>query len=430
MAQKSRVVITNLGLINSIANDSDEFCNALKIGKSGISKLKKIPSEKILIKIGGEIVDFDWRDHLDKLKNSVPDIYKKARKALNNSTFSTRISSCAAIQAFLSTQLNQSKIDPEDVGIVVAGNNINQKYIIDNYKKFLKEPEYINPLYALSYLDTNLVGSISEILTIKGLGYTVGGSSASGNLGIINAYHLIKHGYVKACLAVGALADFSELELQAFSILGAMNGTKYNDFPQKASRPFDKNHDGFVYGQGSGCIVLESLEHALKRGACILGEIVGASIVLDGNHLSNPSLEGEAKAMRKALEEAHIDYSAIQYINAHGTSSPLGDETELAAIKEVFKDRIKDIYINSTKSMIGHCIYSAGIIEMIATILQMNDGFLHPNLNLDEPFDPDFLFVGRKTQKADIEHALSNSFGFGGINSSIVLKKISKEGAI
>jgi malonyl-ACP decarboxylase len=316
------------------------------------------------------------------------------------------------------------------MGIIVAGNNINQKFIIDNYKKYLKEPEYINPLYAISYADTDLMASISEILAIKGLGYTVGGSSASGNLGIYNAYHLVKHGYVKACLAVGALADFSELELQAFSILGAISCNKYNEHPQKASRPFDKNHKGFVYGQGSGCILLESLENALKREANILGEVIGASIVLDGNHLSNPSLEGEARAMSKAVAEANIDIADIQYINTHGTSSPLGDETELAAIKAIFKDRIKDIYINSTKSMVGHCIYSAGIIELIATILQMNEGFLHPNLNLDEPIDPDFLFVGKQMQKANIEYALSNSFGFGGFNSSIALNKYLKEGTI
>ncbi|GAX59170.1 beta-ketoacyl-ACP synthase [Candidatus Scalindua japonica] len=418
-----RVVITGYGVINSVGHNVEDFTESLRSGKSGISTLLTIPTDTCPVKIGAEIKDFSYIDYLNSLEEISQSIYTISRKVCNNSNLSTQISSCAAIQAYLDAELIHSLLDSSSIGIIVSGNNISQKYIIDNYDKFLKEPEYINPKYAISFLDTNIIGAISEILNIKGIGYSVGGASASGNLGLYNAYQLIQAGTVKACLCVGALADFSELELKAFSILGAMTGQTFNDQPEKASRPFDKKHDGFVFGQGSGCVVLESMESALSRDVQIRGEIVSAASGLDGNHLTNPSIEGEIKVMQSVLQETGITTKEIDYINTHGTSSPLGDITELDAIKHVFKECVKSIHINSTKSLIGHCIYSAGVVELIATLIQMKEGFYHPDINLDDPIDRQVNFVGKKVlTDVKINYALSNSFGFGGINSSILVK--------
>lgn len=419
-----KVVITGAGVINSIGHNVGEFTEALRLGKSGVHTLRTIPTDNASVKIGAEIKDFSYIDYLDKLQRLCKDLYTRSRKILNNSNLSTQISSCAAIQAYLDADLINSNLDNDSIGIIVAGNNISQKYIIDNYKKYLKEPEYINPKYAISFLDTNIIGAISETLKIRGIGYTVGGASASGNLGIYNAYQLVKTGAVKACMCVGALADFSELEMKALSILGAMSCHRFNDHPEKASRPFDKNHEGFVFGQGSGCVILESLGSALNRNALIKGEIISVAAGLDGNHLANPCAEGEAKVMRSVLQDAGIMPKDVDYINAHGTSSPLGDVTELRAMRNVFQDSMASIHVNSTKSMIGHCVYSAGVIELITTLIQMNEGFCHPNINLDDPIDSYVNFTGKEAlAEVKINYAISNSFGFGGINSSILVKR-------
>ena len=416
------VLITGMGVICSIAQTIPDFACALQDGRSGITHLPV--DEKRAVRIGALIQGFEWRDWLETLKIAEPLIYARARKVLNNTTESTRLSACAAIQAFRAARLGQAAEAVEQLGIIVAGSNLAQNYTVQNWVRF-QETTRPNPRYALAFFDSNQVGCLSEILSIRGPGLTIGAAAGSGNAALFQAFHWIRSGIVKRCLVVGAHMEFSALELEAFAILGAACSGRWQNQPGRACRPFDREHEGFVWGQGCGCVVLESSDCAQDP----LGEIVGASLLLDANHLPEPSVEGEARAMRLALAVAGLDPGQIGYLNSHGTSSPLGDRTECAAIKTVFRNHLQDLWINSTKSLTGHCFSASGVIELIACVLQLNAGFVHPNRNLDSPIDPELKLVGIRAEPLHTEYALSNGFGFGGMNSSVVVRKgLSNEG--
>jgi malonyl-ACP decarboxylase len=309
------------------------------------------------------------------------------------------------------------------LGIVAAGNNLSQNYHYGLLCKFQSTPQYLTPKYAIHYMDTDHVGTLSEIFKIQGEGFTVGGASASGNAAIIKGCQLIQLGILDACVIVGAMADLSPLELQGFYNVGALGGKRFRDQPDKACRPFDKDHEGFIYGQAGGSLILESPDSAQKRNVPPLAEIGGGALVLDGNRLPNPNADGEARAMESALKQAGIKPGEVNYLNAHGTSSPLGDETEIKAVKQVFKESISHLWINSTKGLTGHCLTAAGVIEGIATIIQMKEGFIHPNLNLEHPIDDECKFSRHQSIETSIHTAVNNSFGFGGINTSVIFKK-------
>lgn len=270
-------------------------------------------------------------------------------------------------------------------------------------------------------MDTSHTGAISEFLELHGPTFTIGGASASGNCAILKAAEMIQLGIVDACLCVGAMTEFSPLEFQAFQTLGAYGGKSFKGQPEKASRPFDMAHEGFVLGQASACIMLEGLDNADNRKAVVKAHLVGGAQLSDGTIMSDPSLEGEIAAMKQALESAGIVASDLDYINAHGTSTPLGDEVELEAIREVMEDEWRKPWINSTKSITGHCMFAAGVVEAVATVIQLEKGFVHPNCNLENPCKALYHFVGKNAENTFIQYALSNSYGFTGINTSILL---------
>jgi len=234
---------------------------------------------------------------------------------------------------------------------------------------------------------------------------------------------MLQSGAADICMVVGVLADLSPLALQGFYNVGAMGGHSYQDHPEKASRPFDKRHEGFIYGQGAGCMIIETKDFAIQRQARILGELCAVAHVLDGHGLSEPNLQGEIRVMKHALRQAKLEPEQIDYINTHGTSAPLGDTTEIHACQSVFGKHLSRCWINATKGLIGHTLWSAGVIEAIATLCQLTNGYVHGNRNLEAPIVDNARFVGATTQPAQITTALSNSFGFGGINTSIVIKK-------
>lgn len=421
--------MTGMGVVTSIGRDIGSFAEGLRNGVCGIASLAGIPAGKISVKIGAEVQDLDWRQCLEALPRAGPGFATRSKKILNRAPKSTRLSACAAAQALAQSGLLESALAAERIGLIVAGSNLHQRYIHENAARFREDPEYINPTYALSFLDTSQVGCLSEMFALQGLGYTVGGASASGNVALYHAWQWIRTGVLDACVVVGASADFSEVELQAFSILGAACGEPYNTQPQQACRPFDRDRAGFVFGEGSGCVILENLDTARRRGAGLLGELRGGSLVLDGNSLANPAVEGEIKAMRMALREAGVEAADIGYINAHGSSSVLGDQVECEALVSVFRDHLAGLPVNSTKSLTGHCMFAAGIVEFIACAIQLNEGFLHPNLNLRNPLDARLDFAGPVARPLQAKLALSNGFGFGGFNSSLVLGKLELTGA-
>jgi malonyl-ACP decarboxylase len=416
-----RVVVTGMGTISAIGQNVKDYEQSLRLGRCGIDTLK---SREGSVTIGAEIAEFSLETQLQQFAELPKDLIQSAYYATKRSSSALQTSLVSALEAWENAQLHSKPISKERLGIVVAGHNLTQQYQYDNYPKFQQTPEYLSPRYPLHFMDTDHVGTLSEIFQILGEGFTVGGASASGNVAIIKGYQLIQLGIVDACLVVGAMADLSPMELQGFYNLGAMGGKYFVDEPKKACRPFDKDHEGFIYGQASACLILESQKSATGRGVQAVAEILGGALVLDGNRLADPSEKSEIRAMESALHQAQIKVNEIDYLNTHGTSSPLGDEIEIKAIRQVFQNHFSRLWINSTKGLTGHCLYSAGVVETIATIIQMQAGFIHPNMNLDHPIDSTARFSGSVSTPAQIETAMSNSFGFGGINSSILLKKL------
>ncbi len=327
------------------------------------------------------------------------------------------------MQAWRSAQLFADRPPAERMGLIVAGQNTTQNYQYDLIPKFKKSPEYLSPRYALEFLETNQVGVLSELLEIRGEGLVVGGASATGNVGIIKGCQLVQFGLADLCLVMGVVADLSPMDIQGFINIGAMGGKKYGDQPEKACRPFDDQHEGFIYGQASACVVIESEESALRRGVPFMAAIMGSALNIDGNSSSDPRLEGEMSAMRSALDRAGLSASDVDYINTHGSSSPLGDQTEAEAISRVFGDHTAGAWLNATKGLTGHCLYSAGLVEAIATVEQMQGGFMHANINLENPIRNDLNFCRGEALSHSIDVAISNSFGFGGINTAIVFKR-------
>jgi malonyl-ACP decarboxylase len=420
---RPQILVTGIGVVTSLGLDCARFSESLKQAKSGIGFLKPVSEHGGQEIIAAELPEIRLNDILQSKQDFDGDIVAKAQECSSRVPSCMKSSICSSLEAWHHAGLHERPIPEERVGIVVAGHNLTGNYQFGLMEKFLKSPEYLSPWFAIHNLDSDHVGILSEIFSIHGEGFAVGDASASGNVGIIKALQLLELGYLDACLVVGAQADLSPMELQGYRNIGAYGGKQFADRPEGACRPFDRDHEGFIYGQGSGCLVLETHESAMRRGVLPLAEIVGGAIVLAGNRLSDPSETGEICAMRLALERAQVEPHEVQYINAHGTSSPLGDDVEVKAIKEVFQSHLPDVWINSTKGLTGHCLYSAGVIEAIATIIQMREGFVHGNANLNNPIDDECHFCSAQSTSANISTALSNSFGFGGVNTSIILKR-------
>jgi len=418
----SEVAIVGMGIVCSIGDNVRDFEQSLRKGVSGVTRLASRKGPELSVDFAAEIKEFSFPDRLARYSDLPEALLKKARHCARRSPFSIQTSVLSALEAWQDSGMFSRENDPERLGVIVAGESTTQNYRYGLQADFEADPEYLSPRYALQFLDTNQVGVLSEIFSIKGEGFVVGGASASGNVGIIKAVQLIQAGIVDTCLVMGVVADLSPIELQGFINVGAMVRENKFETPEKASRPFDAEHAGFVYGQASACVVLQSCDVAIKREAAIRSTILGTALNLDGVSTTAPDATGEARAMNVALRRGGVSAADIDYLNTHGSSSPLGDATEVDAIKRVFGDHVSKLWINSTKGLTGHCLYSAGVVELIASVLQMEGEFVHPNRNLENPIDPDLRFSGASLEKARIKYAMSNSFGFGGINSSIVFK--------
>ncbi|NEQ41943.1 MAG: polyketide beta-ketoacyl:ACP synthase, partial [Okeania sp. SIO3I5] len=288
------------------------------------------------------------------------------------------------------------------------------------WQRYQSRPELIRPTYVLRVWDTDILGLLSQCFQIQGEGYSVGGASASGAVAIIHAARQIVTGVTDISIVVGSLFDICAYECQGLMNLGAMGSDRFGDSPELACRPFDHDHDGFIYGEGCGVLVLERADSAQARGVVSQGKLLGWGLNLDGNRSPEPSQSGEERAMQAALAMADLKPEQIDYVNTHGTSSPLGDRTEIAALKSA---GLNHCLVNATKSLTGHCLTAAGVVEAIATLLQMNSSFCHPTKNLVNPIDDTLNWVKETAVKAEIKYAISNSFAFGGINTALLLGK-------
>jgi 3-oxoacyl-[acyl-carrier-protein] synthase II len=409
---KRRVVVTGLGVISPIGNSVEEFWSNLKEGVSGIDKLTRFDASEFSTKIAAEVKNFDPLKYIDK---------KEARRLDLTEQYAIATSQ----QAFDDASLGSDSLNPETAGVVV-GSGIGG---IDTFEKqhtiLLKQgPSRVSPFFIPMMIIDMSAGLISIRFNFKGPNYATVSACASGAHAIADAFRIIQRGDAEVMITGGSEATITPASMAGFCSARAMSTR--NDEPQKASRPFDKQRDGFVMGEGAGMVILESLEHAQKRGAKIYAEIIGVGMSADAYHITAPAPGGEGaiRSMKLTLKDAGLSPEAVDYINSHGTSTDLGDVTECQAIKAVFGEHAYKIPVNSTKSMIGHLLGAAGAVELVATIKSMEEGILHPTVNYEFP-DPecDLDFVPNQKRKANIKTAFSNSFGFGGHNITIAVKK-------
>ncbi|CDZ81517.1 3-oxoacyl-[acyl-carrier-protein] synthase 2 [Candidatus Rubidus massiliensis] len=420
-----RVVVTGMGIVSTLGEDLLTYFNALKEGKSNISRWKEM-DERCLSKIGGDMTDFDPKKHFSTYKDFYPEEYiNKALRLFRPTPLAGKLTATACLQAFIDSGLHLIDFDPYRFAHMLGGHNLNCQFIQKNVLTYEEEPEYIDPLFGLVAVDTDILALSNEIVNSRGPGQTTGGACASSNIALVQGLDIIRSGRADIVLVSGAASALDHVSLQGWGMMDALTFKSFNDNPQKASRPFDKKREGFIPAESAGAVILESLEHAKKRKAKIYAEVLGGAYTTDACRLSKPHLDGQIKTMQLALQDAGIDYNKIDYVNAHATSTPLGDQIEIQALKQVLQERIYQIPINSTKSMLGHCLTAASLVEFIASVLQMQHSFVHPTINQEEK-DEEFEgldLVPNKGREHIINFFLSNAFGFGGINSSIIAGK-------
>jgi len=410
-----RIVVTGMGALTPMGNSIDEYWDALINGVSGAATITQFDASKFRTKFACEVKNFDPVKFLDK---------KEARKIDRFTQFAL----VASDQAMADAGLNKDNINPDRIGVVFAsgiGGLITFQHEVTDFAKGDGTPRF-NPFFIPKMILDIAAGQISMRHNLRGPNFAVVSACASSTNAIIEAHNLLRLGKADIIVTGGSEAVISEAGVGGFNAMKAMS--ERNDDPKTASRPYDKDRDGFVMGEASGVLILEELEHAKKRGAKIYCEVVGGGATADAHHITAPHPEGlgAKNVMLVALDDAGMQASEIDYINTHGTSTPLGDTAEVKAIVNVFGDHAYKLNISSTKSMTGHCLGAAGVIEAIACIKSVMHDIVPPTINhfTDDPeLDPRLNFTFNKAQKRTVNAALSNTFGFGGHNACVIVRK-------
>ena len=406
-----RVVVTGMGTVNPIGLNVDEYWEGLKAGKTGFGEITYFDTTDFKVKVAAEVKGFVAADRMDK---------KAARRMEPFAQYAV----AAAKEAFEDAGLDMEKEDPYRVGCAIGSGVGSLQSIEREHKKLLeKGPSRINPLLVPLMITNMATGNVTIQLGIKGKSINVVTACATGTHSIGEAFRSIQYGEADVMLAGGTENAITPIGVGGFTALTALS-TSNN--PERCSIPFDKDRDGFVIGDGAGVVVLEELEHAKARGAKILAEVVGYGATSDAYHITSPAEDGEGakNAMLFALKDANVAPEEITYINAHGTSTHHNDLFETRAIKAAFGEHAYDIKVNSTKSMIGHLLGAAGAVEFIACVLQMNHGYAHQTVGLEQPDEElDLDYVQGHGVDMDFEYALTNSLAFGGHNASLLIKK-------
>lgn len=409
---KNRVVVTGIGAVTPIGIGKEAYWKALREGVVGVDLITKFDTTEYTTKIAAEVKNFE------------PDQYMAKKEAKRMDRF-TQFAVAASQLAINDSALDLEKIDAERFGVVIGSGIGGLETLEEEHKKLVaKGPGRISPFLIPMMISNMASGQVSMSFNAKGPNYSVVTACASSTNAIGEAYKLIQRGDADLMLAGGAEASITELGMAGFCSMKAMSTR--NDDPKTASRPFDVDRDGFVMGEGAGVLVLESLEHALARGAVIYGEVVGFGSSADAYHITSPAPEGEgaARSMKMAIRDAAIEASAIQYVNAHGTSTPYNDKFETMAIKSVFGEHAKQLMVSSTKSMTGHLLGASGAVEAIACLLAIHQGYVHGTMST-ENVDPELElnYLPKQGVEATVDYALSNSLGFGGHNATLILAK-------
>lgn len=408
---KRRVVVTGLGAITPIGNDVDSFWNALKEKKVGIGPITYFDTTEYKAKLAAEVKDFDPKNYMDP---------KAAKRMERFSQFAV----AASKQALEDAGIDMSKEDPYKVGVAVGSGIGSLQSVEREYKKLLdKGPGRVNPLLVPLMISNMAAGNVSIQFGLKGKSINIVTACATGTHCIGEAFRSIQYGEADVMVAGGAEASITPIGVAGFTALTALNTT---DDPLRASIPFDKDRNGFIMGEGSGVVVLESLDHALARGAKIYAELAGYGATSDAFHITSPAEDGSgaAKAMELAMEEAGVKPEEVDYVNAHGTGTHHNDLFETRAIRRAFGDAADHLKVSSTKSMIGHLLGAAGAVELITCVKSVEEGYIHPTVGTTEPGEEcnlDYVIGGPVHQ--EVKTAISNSLGFGGHNATLLVKK-------
>ncbi len=411
--ERQRVVVTGLGTVNPLANSVTDTWEALKAGRSGIGPITRFDPSEHVTKIAGEVKGFNPTDFMDR---------REARKMDRFSQYAT----ASAIEAMADAGLEQGSFDPARAGTIMGVGIGGFETLEASYRVlFDKGPSRVPPMTIPKLISNIGPGNVAIHFGLHGPAYSVATACASGTDAIGNAFHWVRAGHGDFVIAGGVEACITEMGLAGFNVIHALAGN-YNDRPEEASRPFDKDRDGFVLAEGAGIVVVESLEHARKRGASIYAEVIGSGISCDANHLTQPHPEGRGarEAMEGAIADAGIAPEEIDYVNAHGTSTAINDPTETKAIKEVLGEHAYRVKVSSSKSMSGHLIGAAGGFEALVCALAIRNGYIPPTINLHEPGEGcDLDYVPNVGVEAPVRVAMSNSLGFGGHNGVLLLKR-------
>ena len=412
---KKRVVITGMGAITPIGNNLIEYTSALKNGLSGCEEIKSFDTTKFKTKFACEVKSYDPLDYFDRKESRKMDIF-------------SQFGMIAAEEAIIHSEINLDKINKNRVGVIwgsgVGGIGTFQNELI-NFAENDKNPRF-NPFFIPKLIPDICPGLIAIKYDFRGPNFATVSACASGSNAIIDAYNYILSDTSDIIITGGSESAVNETGVGGFNALKALS--ERNDSPETASRPFDRDRDGFVLGEGGGALILEEYNHARNRDAKIYGEVIGFGMSCDAHHITAPHPEGDGArlVMENALKSAQIKIDEIDHINVHGTSTPLGDKSEIKAIEKIFGNHAERINICSTKSMTGHLLGAAGAIESIAALISINDSFIPPTINhfnYDDEINPKLNLTLNKYQSRDVNIAMSNTFGFGGHNTSLVFKK-------
>jgi len=408
-----RVVVTGLGMLSPLGNSPESTWQNLLLGKSGISDIEHFDTSEYPTRFAGLIKNFDAQDFM-------------ARKEAKKMDLFIQYGVAAGVQAFRDSGLEINEVNAHRVGVAVGAGIGGLGLIEDNFEKMLKtSPRKLSPFFVPSTIINMIAGHLSIMHGLKGPNISIVTACTSGVHNIGHAGRMIAYGDADAMLAGGAEKASTRTGMGGFGAARALSTR--NDDPQKASRPWDKDRDGFVLGDGAGVVVIEEYEHAKARGAKIYAELTGFGMSGDAYHMTSPPADGAgaAHAMKNAINDAKVDINKIGYINAHGTSTPAGDIAETNAVKSVFGDQAYNLLMGSTKSMTGHLLGAAGAVEAIFSIQALMNNVVPPTINLDNPDEGcDLDYIAHTARDVQLDHVLCNSFGFGGTNGSLIFKKI------
>ena len=419
MTQLKRVVVTGLGALTPIGNNVSEYWANLLSGQSGAAPITHFDASNFKTRFACEVKNFNVTDYIDRKEARKQDPY-------------TQYAVVATAEAMQDSNIDLDNIDLDRAGVIWGSGIGGIKTFYDEVSAFAKgdgTPRF-NPFFIPKMISDIAAGVISIKYGFRGPNFTTVSACASSSNAIIDSFNYIRLGKADIIITGGSEASVNEAGVGGFNAIKALSTR--NENPDKASRPFDKDRDGFVLGEGAGTLILEEYEHAVKRGAKIYAEVIGGGLSADAHHITAPHPEGlgAKKVMQNALEDAQMKPEEIDYINVHGTSTPLGDVSEVKAIKEVYGEHAYDLNISSTKSMTGHLLGAAGAVEAIASILALQKNTVPPtinNENFDDQLDAKLNFTLNKAEKRSVNAVMSNTFGFGGHNASIILKAYSNE---